>query len=253
MLYDLTNVPTIPTEHLSLFDSLPNKLFGIDTDTKTIKGTEFGVATGIMYLSPANSSGTNVCPMAEIAKCKEPCLNTAGRGMFGTVQASRLRKTLFWLQYPTQFKVLLRKELDRLLRYASKRNLLPACRLNGTSDIRWENYIWPLMSEYAAKGVHFYDYTKIPNRHIPDPDIYDLTFSYSGVPEFRRYVDKAIANKSRLAVVFRDKDKIPDTFKGMPVINGDVSDIRFREPQGVVVSLYAKGKAKYDTSGFVVD
>jgi hypothetical protein len=35
------------------------------------------------------------------------------------------------------------------------------------------------------------------------------------------------------------------------VFNGDESDLRFLDPRGVVVGLYAKGKAKKDTSGFV--
>ena len=253
MLYDITDVPTtIPAEYLSWFDKFPSRLLGIGTDTKTIKGKYFGVATGIMYFAPANSSGYNVCPMAEVAKCKVPCLNTAGRGAMSNVQVSRLRKTLFWVQYPDKFKVLLRKELDKLIRYAKANNFEPACRLNGTSDIRWENYIWDLMVEFSAKGVQFYDYTKIPNRRIPDPNVYDCrTFSYSGVLEFQPYVDRAIANKLRLAVVFRGK--APITFKGMSVVDGDISDIRYREPQGVVVALSAKGKAKSDTSGFVVD
>jgi hypothetical protein len=39
----------------------------------------------------------------------------------------------------------------------------------------------------------------------------------------------------------------------MECIDGDDSDVRFIEPHAVVVALYAKGKAKKDTSGFVVD
>jgi hypothetical protein len=39
----------------------------------------------------------------------------------------------------------------------------------------------------------------------------------------------------------------------MECIGGDDSDIRHLEPQGVVVALYAKGQAKRDMSGFVVD
>ena len=39
----------------------------------------------------------------------------------------------------------------------------------------------------------------------------------------------------------------------MDCINGDNSDIRFTEPQGVVVALYAKGKARQDKTGFVVE
>jgi hypothetical protein len=37
----------------------------------------------------------------------------------------------------------------------------------------------------------------------------------------------------------------------MPVFNGDESDLRFLDPKGSVIGLYAKGKAKKDTTGFV--
>ncbi len=39
----------------------------------------------------------------------------------------------------------------------------------------------------------------------------------------------------------------------MPCVDGDDTDLRFLDPQGVVVALYAKGGAKTDQSGFVVD
>ena len=57
----------------------------------------------------------------------------------------------------------------------------------------------------------------------------------------------------RIAVVFRTVASIPASFKGMPVIGGDNSDIRHLEDKGVIVALYAKGKAKLDMTGFVVD
>jgi hypothetical protein len=39
----------------------------------------------------------------------------------------------------------------------------------------------------------------------------------------------------------------------MTVVGGDNSDVRHIDPKGVVVALYAKGKAKLDMTGFVVD
>jgi hypothetical protein len=45
---------------------------------------------------------------------------------------------------------------------------------------------------------------------------------------------------------------MPKTFKGFKVIDGDKDDLRFLDPKGVVVGLYAKGKAKQDASGFVI-
>jgi hypothetical protein len=44
---------------------------------------------------------------------------------------------------------------------------------------------------------------------------------------------------------------MPATYNGLPVFNGDDSDLRFLDPKGVIVGLYAKGRARKDTSGFV--
>ena len=57
----------------------------------------------------------------------------------------------------------------------------------------------------------------------------------------------------RIATVFRSVKHIPDNFLGLPVVSGDNSDIRHLDPQGHIVALYAKGKAKTDKSGFVID
>ena len=51
-------------------------------------------------------------------------------------------------------------------------------------------------------------------------------------------------------MVFRNE--LPTHWNGFPVINGDENDLRFLDPKGVVVGLKAKGKAKTDTTGFVV-
>ena len=54
-----------------------------------------------------------------------------------------------------------------------------------------------------------------------------------------------------VAVVFSAKT-LPEVYMGRQVFNGDDSDLRFLDPKGVIVGLYAKGRAKKDTSGFVV-
>jgi hypothetical protein len=104
----------------------------------------------------------------------------------------------------------------------------------------------------AFPSEQFYDYSKDVNRKGL-PLNYDITFSYSGVAAYQPFVNKAIANGMRIAVVFRSVAAIPATFKGMTVVGGDNSDIRHLEDKGVVVALYAKGKAKLDMTGFVVD
>jgi len=233
-------------------------LLTVGADAKTVKGQDYGFLTGILYLSPAKSSGYQVCPMAKIAQCEAPCLNTAGRGAMNSVQLSRLNKTLWFFQDRETFMHTLVRNIEALVRKAKRMGLEPRVRLNGTSDIRWEredfedatgkHYI-NIMQRFP--DVIFYDYTKDANRD-DIPSNYDLTYSFSGVPQFQPYVEKALDKGLRMAVVFRTKGQIPQKFMGIPVVNGDNSDVRDLDAQGVIVGLYAKGKAKRDTSGFVV-
>lgn len=233
-------------------------MLSIDTNAKTIKGQRYGYMTGVLYLAPFNLSGYNTCAMAGIAKCHEGCLNSAGRGAFNSVQAARVRKTKLFFEDRAAFFAELIPSIRSLIRKAHAANLIPLCRLNGTSDIKWENVAFEYEGvEYQNvfeffPDLQFYDYTKIPNRstHIPN---YDLTFSFSGVVEFQPYVRKALGEGYRIAVVFRDRNTIPAEFLGTTCVDGDDSDLRHEDPHGVVVALYAKGRAKRDTSGFVVD
>ena len=243
----------------SLFSRLPEKLLGIDTNAKTIKGEKYGIKTAILYLMPAKQGGTQLCPMAKTAGCEKACLFTAGRGAMNSVMLSRLRKTLYFNQYRELFMQQLHNELIRERAKAKRKGYKLIVRLNGTSDIRWENIA---VSGYAnimqaLPDIQYYDYSKLANRRNV-PANYDITFSYSGVEAYQPFVQKAIANGERIAVVFRDRSIVEamlangETFLGLPVIDGDNSDIRHIEPKGVIVALYAKGKARRDQSGFVV-
>ena len=232
-------------------------LLSVGSDAKTVKGEALGFLTGILYLLPSDQSGYQVCPMAKKAQCEAPCLNSAGRGAFNSVQKARLNKTLWFFEERDSFMVQLVKNIRSLVKKANKLGLSPRVRLNGTSDIRWETVRFVVNgTEYSNifqmfPDVQFYDYTKDVNRSEL-PSNYDLTFSYSGVDTFQPYVEKAIAKNMRMAVVFRKENQIPATFRGIPVVSGDKSDVRDLDDQGVIVGLYAKGKAVYDTTGFVV-
>ena len=239
-----------------LFTKLPTSLLSVSSDAKTVKGEKQGVLTGILYLSPADliSERLNLCPYAVIAGCKAGCLNTAGRGAFSNVQRARIRKTLFWSQYHSDFMALLIADIKRLQRKAARLDMALAIRLNGTSDIQWEYQYRDYFSKETIfeifPTVQFYDYTKIPRRNVPDN--YHLTFSYSGVAEFQPVVEKQLRHNPRtnLAVVF--EHTLPVWFLDREVVNGDASDVRFYDAENVVVGLTAKGKAKNDRSGFVV-
>jgi len=224
-------------------------------DAKTVKGNDDGYLTAIMYMTPWKSFGVNLCPSAELAACIVGCLNTAGRGAMNSVQKGRARKTEWYVKDRAGFMAQLFKDLTRFETYCAKRDLKPCVRLNGTSDIRWEAILIDGKTIFDHfPEIQFYDYTKIANRKCDHIANYDLTFSYSEAnPAYAKQVNIALERGLNIAVVFRDKDQIPETFLGLPVINGDKNDMRFQDPKQSVVALYAKGKARKDTSGFVID
>lgn len=238
------------------------KLLSINADTKTIKGNKKGFITAIQYLSPYKSSGVNLCSNAENAKCHEACLVSSGR-MVMAVDA-RLNRTKLYLNNQAEYFNQLTKEIATFIKKAQRKELTPLIRLNGTSDIRWENvgfysdgvYYRNIMERF--EDIQFYDYTKIPNREksingIQNfPKNYDLTFSYSGADGFQKFNDRALKDGKRVAVVFDKVENIPITFYGRKVVSGDDTDIRHLDPKNVIVALYAKGRARKDQSGFVV-
>ncbi|UIK00684.1 hypothetical protein LZK82_11305 [Rhizobium leguminosarum] len=237
-------------------------------NAKTIKG-DGEYETAIMYLAPFTMAGSNVCPMAEQAGCVKGCLNTAGRGAYNNVQQARIAKTKRYLASRTAFMADLVTDLERFVAYCRRKGVKPAVRLNGTSDIQWE------VAHYASRGdargsvfelfpeVQFYDYTKVYKRAYRQlPANYALTLSYSAAnPAYAEVVTKAAHETgANLAIVYRTKE-LRDYFVGKlvqygdacrDVIDGDETDMRFLDPKGVIVGLYAKGKAKGDQSGFVV-
>jgi hypothetical protein len=225
------------------------KLLSVNADTKTIKSNKAGFLTGILYLAPYDLSGVNLCPFAKVAECHVACLNTAGRGVFNNVKSARLRKAKLFNDNRGEFMAQLIDDINKLKRQAKRQNLQAAVRLNGTSDIEWENI---RVGEYTIfdlfPDLQFYDYTKNPNRKNL-PSNYDLTFSYSGVESFIKFNRQALSNNMRIATVFKI---MPSEFLGRQVINGDDHDARFIEDKNLVIGLKAKGKAKYDKTGFVV-
>ena len=255
------------------------------------KASEY--ATAIMYLAPAKmAGGANLCAMAHIARCDPHdgggCLYEAGRAaVHKSVNIARVKKTRRYLASRSAFMSELVRDIARFERWCAKLGKKPAIRLNGTSDIPWET-AHPCERDLGTKrapnmvrfanlfeafpNVQFYDYTKIMKRALrPLPANYHLTLSYSAAnPAYAdSVIDTALETGANVAIVYRTQ-ALRDTFIqegahaigrigfGMramkrPVINGDLTDMRFVDPQGVIVGLYAKGKAaKRDSTGFVL-
>ena len=229
------------------------QILGVGNNAKTIKGDGSEYMTAIRYLKPFKTMFKgkvhNLCAMAETAKCHEGCLFTAGRGAMNVVQQGRERKTMWLLSDPVGFYDALNKDIETFIRRQLKNGITPCIRLGGTDD-KGDGI---KLAEHHP-DAQFYDYTKVIKRAYQDlPDNYHITLSYSEAD--MKYADEVVMAVVKtgvnMAVVFRDK--LPDTFRGLQVIDGDKDDLRFLDPKGVVVGLIAKGRAKKDTSGFVID
>lgn len=243
---------------------LPKNLLG-SSSYKTRKGGKKKIATYILYLSPEKASGrANLCAFAT-PECANGCLATSGQAGMPTGQVSQRNKTVIFGIENKYFLDQLYREIYKLreMWHNKEPRTLPwesfCVRLNGTSDITWENLkiTAPNGTVYenifkAFPDVQFYDYTKNIRRiKQPLPKNYDITFSRAETEDNQNACIEAMKLGYRVAVVFnRGKyDKKTKTFQyafpamwhGFKVVDGDDTDLRFLDPTKVVVGLSVKG------------
>lgn len=198
-----------------------------------------------LTLAPAGMSGYQLCPWRS-PECEAACLGkTAGRSRFSNVQEARIAKTRFLMDNAYTFF----RQLYVDLQAASiKHSFQFAFRSNVLSDIPWEA-VAPKIYSFSEWN---YDYTKSFKRAMDSRFQHrfpaHLTLSYSGhnYEECIMYLNAG----GNVAVVFAGD--LPETHWGVRVINGDLNDARFLDPNGgCIVGLKAKGKIDL-SSPFVV-
>jgi hypothetical protein len=222
----------------------PSQLLSIGADAKTVKGEKKGVITGVLYMAPHNIAGVgNMCVFSD-KDCRFSCLYASGRAEFTpNVPEGRIRKTKLFVNDNAWFMKKLEREITNETKKAKAKGMKFVVRLNGTTDIPWENL--GLMEKFPK--TQFYDYTKSPLKMEAFvkgllPKNYHVTFSRSGGNDAR--VDHVLAIGGNVAVVFDTKkgQTLPKTFKDYKVIDGDLSDLRFKDKKNVVVGLRLKGR-----------
>ena len=235
------------------YKPVKNLLSKGSTNSKTAKNN---IETYILYLSPEkqNSKGVNLCPKASKG-CAAACLYTAGRGKFTNVKASRINKSEYYISDKKTFINQLSKELVKIAAKSIKQNKKIAIRLNGTSDqdfialIKKYNNL-DLLNSDQFKNLVFYDYTAILGKIKKYLNTtYSLTLSRKEDNESD--ILQALKLGGNVAAVFRDD--LPTKYKGYTVVNGDTSDLIMLYNKNVILGLKAKGDAKKDKSGFVID
>ena len=221
-------------------------------NAKTIKGEKQNYKTYILYMSPAyqNDKNINLCSHATKG-CIESCLFKSGfGGIYTSVQNARIRKSNYFLNDRTNFLLQLKKEIQNAIKNQKQDEKL-AFRLNGTTDINFEKFkiednknIFELFP-----NVQFYDYTKnyvrLEKRILPKN--YHITFSRSETNEAKAIEMLNLGYNS--AFVF---DKLPTSYKGFKVVDGDKNDLRFLDEKNVIVGLKYKkltGKGADNSQG----
>ena len=227
---------------------------------KCKKGEKKGVLTAVAHLSPSVESGYNTCAFS--TSCPDVCIKKTGRMVTDMARIARISRTLMFKMFPDQFFDQLRMELDRHVWLADVKNMVPAIRLNGTSDIPWEDY--GIIQEYES--IQWYDYTKYPLERRSPPPNYHLTFSVSERPNSVDTALRYLSEGHNAAIVVQSKDgntrgaaiKAANglvekgSLFGFPAISGDETDVRFWDPPGHWVVLHAKGPAVRHDTGFVL-
>ena len=125
-------------------------------NAKTTKGEDLGYMTGIVYMIPDDK----LCPKASTG-CRNACLVSAGRGNMKNVYDARERRSMLWHKSKEAFCAMLEEEIFKLERKAKRAGKKLCIRLNGTSDIVWEQ-----VRQFGGKNIfnayphiQFYDYT----------------------------------------------------------------------------------------------
>jgi hypothetical protein len=203
-------------------------------------------------LAQASLSGHNMCH-GSTPQCRGACLGQTGRAeFFPLITQSRIARTKLYAENRDVFWSILETELHSVDRKAKKLGIPVAFRPNILSDQSWHVTV-PQMFE-TFKHWTFYSYTKIKSKVSAAitgklPENYHITYSWSersNIAQVKKYLDHGV----NVAVPFYDKQTlkptIPQEWQGMPVINGDKSDLRFLDPKGVIVGLKTKlPKAKW--------
>lgn len=217
----------------------------INNGHKHLKAYKYGELVYTIYLAPGNMSGYEVCK-GRSKECSSLCLNESGMNKMSMnkdrINKSRITKTKLIFEEKDFVTRWIIEEIKSGIRKANLKGYKFSVRLNNTSDISPEDFY---IIENGIKlnllqlfpDVTFYDYTKIPERVdlINKYKNYDLTFSFNGYN--LNTCKRMLKNNIRVAMVFK---KLPDVYLGYKVISGDQYDMRYRDPNNVIIGLQYK-------------
>ena len=246
----------------------------LSENAKTVKGKKYFWDTKTLMLAAASRSGFNLCAFST-PECRSLCLgHTSGQLgiqhknyrqflLKNPAQLAHFLKSVWFKVDPLSFlrQLVLEIKIAALELDLEKVDHRLCIRLNCLSDLQWWTWL-DLAALSKDYGVVFYDYTKRPIP--PNIDGYHLTFSISEHESSWKTAQKYLDMGLNAAIVVGGKDtssrlgmlksKATETQEELvergsfiigstayPVVNGDLTDLRFLDAPGSVVILKAKG------------
>lgn len=226
-----------------------------------------------LAMAPAAYSGKDLCAWRTDG-CTAAC-NGFWSGMNVTVSTrlALIGRAILFNWFRKLFAEKLRAELRNFRKLCARNGVIPAVRLNVSTDVVYERLFPELFAEFAE--ISFLDYTKALPKHRPTlPANYQLCHSFN---EKTTTADvEAIVSAGRNVVIAFDSayapskglwGALPKTVRftddsgrdfTLPVVNGDRHDLRLADMdgRGVVVGLHGKsGRNRVEksvASGFML-
>lgn len=246
-------MPIIVETPKGIFRLTKGVLTAGDKNTKLAKSSKRVLTAGLPMMAH-KASGIlltdgeifNACPDASEG-CIAGCIVRSGRAaMWKSINKGRTIRTIAWALQPLAVKLQIIRDVARWLKKARAARKRLAIRLNMFSDVAWE-VVFPELFELFPM-VQFYDYSKSASRARNFaaglfPDNYHLTFSRSEKNE--KDCLELLALGVSVTVVFdlgtgKNRKPLPKVWKGFKVIDGDKTDLRYADPRGSVIGLFAK-------------
>ena len=209
---------------------------------KMLKSIKYKHESAVLHLSARTklSAGNYTCLLAESKQCFPSCIEMTGHGRLTGAQRARLERTELFRDNRDLFMAMLHVEIKRFILRCEKNGSIPTIRLNGTSDLPWEDY--NVIQQYP--NVQFIDYTKAYSRMFKQlPSNYHLTYSINNLTP-KNGVKEIYENTRFNCCQIGAFKEIPKqiTYDGytLPIVSGDDSDLRHLDPRGSIVWLKLK-------------
>ena len=249
-----------PSSNVKLSKTAANTetlVFGLSLAAHSLAAQEVKRATGEQHFT--------TCPDSS-AGCRAACVvSQSGNAQLASVQAARNRKTVFLQTHRSEFIRLLKSEIQAQMDKAAFYGHAVRFRLNVDSSIPWHAEEYGAIPQAFPEQL-FYDYHPLralnSRKHWRLSDIpSNLRICWSRKESDSWHaVESAISDLQSVAVVFHDdaphragrgayNQQLPrfvdlPSLGKWPVIDGDYSDDRTQDPQGLIVGLRLKSRSE---------